>query len=248
MIERTVSSMASHVLVADDERSIRLMLEAGLKLNGFRVTSAPTGSKALEVARSGGIDAVLSDIYVPDGGGLELIADLRRIDPAIPIILMTAQGSVEVAVRAMAEGATDFIGKPFDVAAVVELLRRHLRARREAGLAQASSAIESVISRSGLAGRSALMVMVYKLIAQAARSDATVLILGESGTGKELVARAIHDFSTRSSRPFLSVNCSGLTDSLLESELFGYVRGAFTGATGDRGGVFEVADGGALFL
>src|SRR3984957_19746184 len=248
MIERTVSSMASHVLVADDERSIRLMLEAGLKLNGFRVTSAPTGSKALEVARNGGIDAVLSDIYMPDGGGLDLVKDLRLIDPAMPIILMTAQGSVEVAVSAIAEGATDFIGKPFDVAAVVELLRRHLRARREAGLAQASSTIESDISLSGLAGRSAPMVMVYKLIAQAARSDATVLILGESGTGKELVARAVHDFSARSARPFLSVNCSGLTDTLLESELFGYTRGAFTGANTERQGLFEAADGGTLFL
>jgi DNA-binding NtrC family response regulator len=248
MIEKIVPSTASHILVADDERSIRLMLEAGLKLNGFRVTCVPTGSKALDVARKGGIDAVLSDIYMPDGGGLDLIKDLRRIDPAIPIILMTAQGSVEAAVTAVAEGANDFIGKPFDVAAVVELLRRHLGARREAESAQASSSIESVISRSGLAGRSAPMAMVYKLIAQAARSDATVLILGESGTGKELVARAIHDFSTRTSRPFLSVNCSGLTDTLLESELFGYMRGAFTGATGDRGGLFEAADGGTLFL
>ena len=124
--------MSSHILVADDERSIRLMLEAGLKLNGFRVTSVPTGSRALEVARSGGIDAVLSDIYMPDGGGLDLIKDLRQINPAIPIILMTAKGSVEVAVTAMDEGATDFIGKPFDVAAVVELLRRHLGARQEA--------------------------------------------------------------------------------------------------------------------
>ena len=248
MIEKVVPSISSHILVADDERSIRLMLEAGLKLHGFRVTSVPTGSKALEVARNGGIDAVLSDIYMPDGGGLDLIKDLRQINPAIPIILMTAQGSVEAAVRAMAENATDFIGKPFEVAAVVELLRRHLGARREAELAQASSTIESVISRSGLAGRSAPMVMVYKLIAQAARCDETVLILGESGTGKELVARAIHDFSTRPSRPFLSVNCSGLTDTLLESELFGYMRGAFTGATGDRGGLFEAADGGTLFL
>ena len=248
MIEKTAPSMSLHILVADDERSIRLMLEAGLKLNGFRVTCVPTGSRALEVARNGGIDAVLSDIYMPDGGGLDLVKDLRQIDSAIPIILMTAQGSVEAAVTAMAEGATDFIGKPFDVAAVVELLRRHLSARREAESAQASSAIENVISRSGLAGRSAPMVMVYKLIAQAARSDATVLILGESGTGKELVARAIHDFSTRSSRPFLSVNCSGLMDALLESELFGYVRGAFTGAAGDRGGLFEAADGGTLFL
>src|SRR5580700_11943760 len=246
MIDKAVPS--SHILVADDERSIRLMLEAGLKLNGFRVTAVPTGSRALEVARTGGIDAVLSDIYMPDGGGLDLVKDIHQIDPAIPIILMTAQGSVEAAVRAMSDGATDFIGKPFDVAAVVELLRRHLGARREAESAQASSTIENVISRSGLTGRSAPMVMVYKLIAQAARSDATVLILGESGTGKELVARAIHDFSTRSSRPFLSVNCSGLTDTLLESELFGYMRGAFTGATGDRGGLFEAADGGTLFL
>jgi DNA-binding NtrC family response regulator len=240
--------MTPHILVADDERSIRLMLEAGLKLHGFRVTTVPTGSRALEVARAGGIDAVLSDIYMPDGGGLDLIEDIHRIDPAIPIILMTAQGSVEAAVRAMSDGAADFIGKPFDVAAVVELLRRHLGARREAESAQTPPGIESAISGSGLVGRSAPMVMVYKLIAQAARSDATVLILGESGTGKELAARAIHDFSTRSSRPFLSVNCSGLTDTLLESELFGYVRGAFTGATADRAGLFEAADGGTLFL
>jgi DNA-binding NtrC family response regulator len=248
MTEKVVPSMSSHILVADDERSIRLMLEAGLKLHGFRVTSVPTGSRALEVARNGGIDAVLSDIYMPDGGGLDLVRDLRQLDPSVPIILMTAQGSVEAAVRAMAEDATDFIGKPFEVAAVVDLLRRHLGARREAESAQAPSTIESVISRSGLAGRSAPMVMVYKLIAQAARCDETVLILGESGTGKELVARAIHHFSTRPSRPFLSVNCSGLTDTLLESELFGYMRGAFTGATGDRGGLFEAADGGTLFL
>ena len=248
MMMKAVPSMSSHVLVADDERSIRMMLEAGLKLNGFRVTCVPTGSRALEVARNGGIDAVLSDIYMPNGGGLDLIKNIHSIDPTIPIILMTAQGSVEAAVKAMAEGATDFIGKPFDVAAIVELLRRHLGAREEAESEQASADIEGTFSGSGLVGRSAPMVMVYKLIAQAARSDATVLILGESGTGKELVARAIHDFSARSSRPFLSVNCSGLTDTLLESELFGYMRGAFTGATGDRVGLFEASDGGTLFL
>src|SRR5580704_13765827 len=153
MIDKAVPN--SHILVADDERSIRLMLEAGLKLSGFRVTAVPTGSKALEVARNGGVDAVLSDIFMPDGGGLDLVKDLRQADPALPIILMTAQGSVEAAVSAIAEGATDFIGKPFDVAAVVDLLRRHLAARLEAQSAQASQTVENVISSSRLAGRSA---------------------------------------------------------------------------------------------
>jgi DNA-binding NtrC family response regulator len=244
----TSRSSAAHILVADDERSIRMMLEAGLKLNGFRVTAVPTGTRALDIARTGSVDAVLSDIYMPEGSGIDLIKEIHRIDPGIPIILMTAQGSVEVAVRAISEGATDFIGKPFDVSAVVELLHRHLGARREADSAAAPAGMDSSIAGSEIVGRSAPMAMVYKLIAQASRSDATVLILGQSGTGKELVAGAIHRFSARSSRPFLSVNCSGLTDTLLESELFGYVRGAFTGAASDRAGLFEAADGGTLFL
>jgi DNA-binding NtrC family response regulator len=163
---------------------------------------------------------------------------------------MTAQGSLEVAVEAVQRGASDFIGKPFDVSAVVELLRRYLAARREADASGAAGGeeAETQLTHAGLVGRSAPMIMVYKLIAQAARTDATVLIMGESGTGKELVARAIHDFSARRARPFLSVNCSGLTDTLLEAELFGHTRGAFTGAAADRGGLFEAADEGTLFL
>ena len=241
-------SQPPHILIADDERSIRLMLETGLTLNGFRVTSARTGREALEAASSGHFDAVLSDVYMPDGSGFDLVRSLRAIDSELPIVLMTAQGSVKAAVDAVAHGASDFIGKPFEISAVVALLRRYLEARREAQAAAASQDESPQLAQAGLVGRSAPMVMVYKLIAQAARTDATVLLMGESGTGKELVARAIHDFSARASRPFLSVNCSGLTDTLLESELFGYTRGAFTGATGERAGLFEAADGGTLFL
>jgi len=237
-----------NILVADDERSIRLMLETGLGLNGFRVTAVRTGREALEAAATGQYDAVLSDIYMPDGGGLELVDSLRASDPDLPIVLMTAQGSLEVAVEAVSRGASDFIGKPFEISAVVELLRRILDARREAAATAGADQAESQLTNAGLVGRSAPMIAVYKLIAQAARTEATVLILGESGTGKELVARAIHDFSVRRGKPFLSVNCSGLTDTLLEAELFGHTRGAFTGAAAERGGLFEAADGGTLFL
>jgi DNA-binding NtrC family response regulator len=239
-----------HILVADDERSIRLTLETGLSLNGFRVTCARTGREAIQAARDSHFDAVISDIFMPDGDGLELLRSLRAISPTVPIILITAQGSLELAVQAVSEGASDFIAKPFEVAALASLVRRHLKARAEAEPVDAAheGALIHELSGSGLIGRSAAMVNVYKLIAYAARTDATVLVLGESGTGKELVARAVHQFSPRADKPFLAVNCSGLTDTLLEDELFGHTRGAFTGAAKDRCGFFEAADGGTLFL
>src|SRR5215510_5689303 len=236
-----------HILVADDERSIRLTLETGLTLNGFRVTCASSGREAIQAARVSNFDAVVSDIFMPDGDGLEVVRSLRAISPTIPIILITAQGSVELAVRAVSEGANDFIAKPFEVAALASLVRRHLKARAEAEPVHEGARIKE-FSGSGLIGRSAPMVNVYKLIAHAARTDATVLVLGESGTGKVLVARAVHHFSARADKPFLAVNCSGLTDTLLEDELFGHTRGAFTGAAKDRAGFFEAADGGTIFL
>jgi DNA-binding NtrC family response regulator len=240
-----------HVLVVDDERSIRLMLETGLSLNGFQVTCVRSGQEAIELASTRVFDAVLSDIFMPDSDGFEVLASLRESNPKIPIILMTAQGSVETAMAAISRGATDFIGKPFDVAEVVALLRRYLQATQEAALPSqsiASAADSDWITTSGIVGRSAPMAAVYKSVAQAARSDATALVIGESGTGKELVARGIHDYSARSKKPFVSVNCAGLTDTLLEAEMFGHVRGAFTGASSDRAGLFETADGGTLFL
>lgn len=240
-----------HILVADDERSIRLTLEAGLMVKGFRVTCVRTGREAVEAAQRLQFDAVVSDIYMPDGDGLEVVRGLRQtINSEIPIILITAQGSVELAVRAVEEGASDFIAKPFEIAELAALLHRHLRAHGDAAsdvLKDSPVALED-FSRSGLVGRSPAMVSVYKRIAYAARTDATVLILGESGTGKELVARSIHNFSSRSEKPFIAVNCAGLTDTLLESELFGHIKGAFTGATSDKTGFFEAADGGTLFL
>ena len=251
------------ILIADDDRLIRLTLEAGLSLYGFRVSCARSGREAMEAALDKSFDGIISDVYMPDGDGLMVLREIRSTQPKIPIILMTAVGSVNLAVRAIEEGATDFIAKPFEIETLANLLNRHLNARVESDEsvhissweetanpepAPSIAGLEDDFSRSGLIGRSPAMVRTYKLIAHAARMDATVLITGESGAGKELTARAIHDFSARRDDPFIAINCSGLTDTLLEAELFGHAKGSFTGAAADRAGLFEAADGGTLFL
>src|SRR5499427_6289172 len=241
-----------HILVADDDRAIRMTLEAGLALNGFLVTAVSSGREAIESARKKSYAAIVCDIFMPDGDGMEVVRELGAISPQTPNILITAQGSIDLTVQALSEGVSDFIAKPFEIGVLANLLRRHIAARTEIAETEeretAMSLLLNDLSRTGLVGRSPAMVAVYKLIAQAARTDATALITGESGTGKELVARAIHQFSARSNKPFVAVNCSGLTDTLLESELFGYTKGAFTGAATDRPGLFEAADGGTFFL
>jgi two-component system, NtrC family, response regulator AtoC len=258
----TTMTQPPQILVADDDRLIRLTLEAGLSMYGFRVSLARSGREALDAALEKRFDGIISDVYMPDGDGLMVLRELRSSQPETPIILMTAVGSVNLAVRAIEDGATDFIAKPFEVEALADLLRRHLKARVETGARPHSTpaeesgdsppeAWEPVANEdgfSGLIGRSPAMVKTYKLIAHAARMDATVLITGESGAGKELAARAIHDFSARRDKPFIAINCSGLTDTLLEAELFGHAKGAFTGAAGEHTGLFEAADGGTLFL
>ncbi len=239
-----------HILIIDDEPAIRLTLETGLSLKGFRVTSAKSGRSACALLPNSNFDAVLCDVLMPDGDGLSVVRDLRKFDKDLPLILMTAQGSVEIAFESISEGASDFIAKPFEISAVAALLKRHLDARSEK-LKKTDINAEDLtagFSKSGLVGRSPKMVAVYKLIAFAARTTATVLISGESGTGKELVARAVHDLSDRATKKFVSVNCSGLTDTLLEAELFGYEKGAFTGANTTRAGLFEAANGGTIFL
>ncbi|HKQ78388.1 MAG TPA: sigma-54 dependent transcriptional regulator [Blastocatellia bacterium] len=247
-----MSSDIPHILIADDDRSIRLTLEAGLALNGFLVTAVSSGREVIDAARRKSFAAIVCDIFMPDGDGMEVVRELGHISPQTPIILITAQGSIDLTVQALSEGASDFIAKPFEIGVLAKLLRRYIAARAEAveteeKETEASTLLDD-LSRTGLVGRSPAMVAVYKLIAQAARTDATALVTGESGTGKELVARAIHQFSARSKERFIAVNCSGLTDTLLESELFGYTKGAFTGAVNDRPGLFEAADRGTLFL
>src|SRR5215475_12906419 len=184
---RRIKMSKPQVLIVDDEKSIRLALETGLSLDGFSVSSARSGREAISAARAHKFDVIVCDIFMPDGDGLNFVREFRAHDAHTPIILITAQGSLELAMRAVTDGATDFIAKPFEVGALAELLRRSINARREANNPEAETdALLNDFSRSGLIGRSPAMVTVYKLIAHAARSDATVLITGESGTGKEL--------------------------------------------------------------
>lgn len=237
---------AVSILVVDDERGARMALEVPLRLSGYEVTAVARGQEAIELAQQRRFDIVLTDIYMPSLSGLEVIRAIRQISPETKIIAVTAQGSLEIAMNAIREGAFDFIAKPYNIDEMLALVRRataHATATPAVDPAAAGD-----FSQSGLIGHSPEMVRAYKLTAHAARTNATVLIEGESGTGKELIARAIHAHSLRASYPFTAVNCSAMTETLLESELFGYTRGSFTGANADRPGLFESTDGGTIFL
>ena len=237
------------LLVADDDPGLRESLERTLTREGYRVLLASDGNAALERLRGGGIDLVLTDLKMPGLTGIEVLRAAKAIAPDVDVILLTAFGTVEEAVRAMKDGAYDFLTKPFQRPQVLKLIRQALE-RRE--LIQQNRALQQrlddLLQQGAVVGASPAFRRMMTLVEQVADSSATVLVQGESGTGKELVARAIHERSARRPGPFVAVNCAALPETLLESELFGYEKGAFTGAVGRKEGRFELADGGTLFL
>jgi len=224
-------------------------MEALLGEAGYEVLTAPGGNDALKIAMGADLDLVLTDMKMPRMNGIELLGELRRLYPDLPVIMMTAYGTVEKAVSAMKTGAFDYVLKPFKNEELLLTIAKALEHRRL--VLQNRLLLQDLDKKYGfpnIVGESKAMREILALVKRVASSRATVLISGESGTGKELVARAIHQQSPRAGKPFISVNCAALTETLLESELFGHERGAFTHAVAMRKGRFELADGGTLFL
>ncbi len=236
----------SNIWIIDDDRSIRWVLEKALKQEAMRVSSFEEAEGALKALGSGEQpDVVITDIRMPGMSGLDLLDVLGRDYPDLPVIIMTAHSDLDSAVSAYKGGAFEYLPKPFDVDEAVELARRAVQHRREQS---PGTVIEALAEETEIIGEAPSMQEVFRAIGRLARSNITVLINGESGTGKELVARALHRHSPRADKPFIALNTAAIPHDLLESELFGHERGAFTGAQSSRQGRFEQADGGTLFL
>lgn len=239
----------SLILVVDDDQRNREMLAEALRHAGFHIDLASSGEEAIERGGQRQYDAVFSDIKMPSMSGLDVLGSIHATSPDTPVVLLTAFGSVNTAIQAMKEGAFDYLTKPINLDEVVLVAQRavdHSRLVREhRELRKTFSARASAVS---MIGQSSKMVEIFKLVGKVARSRTSVLIHGESGTGKELIARAIHDNSLRAARSFVAVNCSAIPDTLLESELFGHVKGSFTGAHTFRRGLLEESSGGTFFL
>jgi two-component system response regulator HydG len=239
------------VLIVDDETGILDSLRILLKKEGYEVTAAQGGKAGLDQIRGGNFDIVLSDIRMPQVSGLDILAAVREQDPLTPVILMTAQASLQTAIGAVNAGAYYYIQKPFANDELVAILRRASDYR---AVRVENKQLKQEIRRrerggaDSPVGKSRRFIEVLKLAEQVAPTESTVLIQGESGTGKEVLARYIHDHSSRSEGPFLSINCGALPENLLESELFGHVKGSFTGAVRDKQGLFTAARGGSFFL
>ena len=237
------------LLVADDDPGLRESLERTLTREGYRVVLASDGRAALERVQAGGVDLIVTDLKMPGLNGLELLRAAKAIMPDVDVILLTAFGTVEEAVKAMKDGAYDFLTKPFRREQLIKLIDKALERRDLIEQNRAlKKQLEDLRAKGQMIGASPSWRRMLTLVEQTADSSATILIQGESGTGKELVARTIHERSARRNGPFIPVNCAALPETLLESELFGYEKGAFTGAAGRKEGRFELAHGGTLFL
>ncbi|MDP6932143.1 MAG: sigma-54 dependent transcriptional regulator, partial [Myxococcota bacterium] len=236
--------MRKRILIVDDEPSIRKVLQAHLARDGYDVSTAENGGDAISQLHSDAFDLVVSDLKMPGIDGMELLAYCCSHFPGMPVILITAHGTVDSAVEALKLGAHDYVTKPFDRDELRMVIEKALRTEEvgRANLHGDARACETII------GSTPAMQEIYQLIGKVAASPTTVLVTGESGTGKELVAQALHRASSRSNAPFIRVNCGAIPETLFEAELFGYEKGAFTGATASKPGRFELADGGTLFM
>jgi len=237
------------VLVIDDEQSMRDLLQTDLRLRDFVPCCVASAKEALEAVAQRDFEVVLTDLKMPGIDGIQLCSRLVASRPDVPVVVMTAFGSLETAIAAIRAGAYDFVTKPIEMELLAMILGRAVERRRlQQQVRQLSEAVRQSARFEDLLGDSAAMQKLYAQLSQVANSEATVLISGESGTGKELVAKALHLRSRRRAKPFVAVNCAALPDTLLESELFGHVKGAFTDARAERRGLFVQAEGGTLFL
>src|SRR3977135_3361321 len=236
------------VLIIDDQPSVRFGLRSLLEGEGYRVLEAMTGEEALPIVTDNAPQLILLDLRLPDIGGLDLLTRIKAIDDDVPIIMLTAHGTIETAIQALKSGAENFLTKPFDPDSLLILISKTLeqsRARRELlllGLAEERTAAEF------FHGQSEPILRIYSTVEKLAPSDTTVLLQGETGTGKGVIAHLIHLLSDRREKPFVAINCAGLSRELLESELFGHEKGAFTGAVANKPGLFELAHQGTIFF
>src|SRR5712671_7155613 len=237
------------VLVIDDEAEIRESMETLLQLEGYTVSSAATAREGLTLLGERTFDIVLLDLALPDKNGMDVLAEIHMLNPLQPVIMITAYGTVENAVRAMQTGATNFIQKPWDNEKLLADVRAAVaRQKAEEENVQLKRALKQRYDFENIVGKSEPMLKIFDLVSQVAPSRSTILLQGESGTGKELIAKAIHLHSARRDRPFVPVNAGSMPADLLESNLFGHVKGAFTSAIASKKGLFEIADRGTLFL
>ncbi len=236
------------ILIIDDERSIRRALGEILQFEGYEVAEAEDGNQGIEVCKNGAFDLVFCDIKMPGKDGMEVLAEIHPLFPELPIVMISGHGTIETAVEAIKKGAFDFIEKPLDLNRILVTIRN---ANERVSLVEQTTLLKTTLKKikgSSIVGESEPIKRIREMIEKVAPSDARVLITGGNGTGKELVARSLHELSNRAKMPFVEVNCAAIPGELIESELFGHEKGAFTSAVKDRKGKFELASGGTLFL